>query len=122
MLLSHPTNENNAMASQPDSSPAADRILVYAVHPDDETLGAGGLIQQALASGAEVHVTFVTDGDNNPWPQRFVERRWKLPAGHRERWGQRRRHEARAALAELGVAGTQARFLGVPDQWLAELV
>ena len=30
MLLSHPTNENNTMASQPDSSAAADRILVYA--------------------------------------------------------------------------------------------
>jgi len=34
---------------------ANDRIIVVAPHPDDEILGAGGLIQQACAVGAEVH-------------------------------------------------------------------
>ena len=52
---------------------ARDRVLVLAVHPDDESLCAGGLIQHALAHGAKVRVVFITDGDNNPWPQRFVE-------------------------------------------------
>ena len=28
-----------------------DRVLVFAVHPDDETLGAGGLIQKAYNPG-----------------------------------------------------------------------
>src|SRR5580704_2711504 len=44
---------------------ANDRIIVVAPHPDDEILGAGGLIQQACAAGAEVHVIYLTSGDHN---------------------------------------------------------
>ena len=55
-----------------DQLHAGAKIAVLAPHPDDESLGTGGLIQQALAAGAEVRVIFVTDGDNNPWPQRFA--------------------------------------------------
>lgn len=99
-----------------------DRVLIYAVHPDDETLGAGGLIQQALAANATVRVIFVTDGDNNPWPQRFLERRWHLTAAHRHRWGQRRRREALAALAALGVDPAQVFSLGWPDQGITALL
>ncbi len=39
-----------------------DRILVIAPHADDETLGCGGMIVDALAQGAEVHVAIVTMG------------------------------------------------------------
>ena len=42
------------------------RVLMLAPHPDDESLGTGGLIQRATRAGGEVHVVFVTDGDNNP--------------------------------------------------------
>ena len=59
------------------------RILILAPHPDDESLGTGGLIQQALAAGAALRVLFITDGDNNPWPQRFIERRWFINAPER---------------------------------------
>jgi LmbE family N-acetylglucosaminyl deacetylase/SAM-dependent methyltransferase len=38
------------------------RLVVVAAHPDDETLGAGGLIARAAASGVRVHVVVVTDG------------------------------------------------------------
>ena len=44
---------------------AADRLLVFAPHPDDETLATGELIQLARESGASVRVVFGTDGDNN---------------------------------------------------------
>src|ERR1051325_3837894 len=44
------------------------RVLVIAPHPDDETIGAGGLIQQALAQGSLVKVVVVTNGDG----QRFA--------------------------------------------------
>ena len=71
-----------------------DRVLVFAPHPDDEALGCGGLIQQAVELGAEVRVIFQTDGDNNPWPQRYVEQRWTIDASCRQRWGARRRLEA----------------------------
>jgi N-acetylglucosamine malate deacetylase 1 len=40
-----------------------ERILVYAPHPDDETLGCGGLMSKAKSAGAEVFVQFLTVGD-----------------------------------------------------------
>ncbi|MCB1569830.1 MAG: PIG-L family deacetylase, partial [Xanthomonadales bacterium] len=52
----------------------SDRLLVVVPHPDDETLATGGLIQRALLAGAALRVVFATDGDNNPWPQRWLER------------------------------------------------
>lgn len=96
-----------------------DRLLVFAPHPDDETLAVGETLQLALAAGAAVRVVFATDGDNNPWPQRWLERRWRIGAGERARWGARRRGEAIAALAALGLEGDAAiGFLGWPDQGL----
>lgn len=100
----------------------SDRILVLAAHPDDETLGTGALLQRAVNAGAAVQVVFVTDGDNNPWPQRFLERRWKIQAADRARWAGRRRDEAKAALRQLGVDDGQADFWGFPDQGLSGLL
>src|SRR5216684_383924 len=98
------------------------RVMVLAPHPDDETLATGGLLQQAVSAGAAVRVLFVTDGDNNPWPQRAVERQWQIGSTARARWGKRRRGEALAALACLGVAADSASFLGYPDQGLTSLL
>ncbi len=99
-----------------------DRVLVFAPHPDDETIAAGGLLQYACARGARVRVVFATDGDNNPWAQRAVERRWRISAADRARFGARRRREALAALARLGVAAGNAEFLGYHDQGLTALL
>lgn len=100
---------------------AQDRLLVVAPHPDDETLAAGELIQAALAAGAVVRVLYATDGDNNPWPQRWLEKRWRIDASARERWGRRRREEAAAALVELAADRTvEVRHLGWPDQGLTD--
>src|SRR6266404_5131934 len=101
---------------------AQDRVLVLAAHPDDETLATGGLLQKALAAGAAVRILFVTDGDNNPWPQRVIERRWRITASDRTRWGERRRREAGAALACLGAPPDCACFFGYPDQSLTDLL
>jgi LmbE family N-acetylglucosaminyl deacetylase len=38
-------------------------LLVFAPHPDDDAIGAGGVIQQALADRKKVRVVFVTSGD-----------------------------------------------------------
>lgn len=97
------------------------RILVIAPHPDDESLGAGGLIQQALAVGADVRVIFVTDGDNNPWPQRWLEWRWRIDDECRRRWGARRRTEALRAIKQLGLSESQAEFFALPDAELLPL-
>jgi LmbE family N-acetylglucosaminyl deacetylase len=101
---------------------SADRVLVLAPHPDDETLATGGLLQRAAAAGAGTRVVFVTDGENNPWPQRVLESRWRIGTSARRRWAVRRRREARAALAALNVPASQARFLGLPDQGLTHRV
>ena len=99
-----------------------ERLLVLAVHPDDESLCAGGLIQQALARGGEVRVVFLTDGDNNPWPQRYIERRWHIDDAARARWGKRRDGEALAALECLGVQPESISFWHYPDQGLTRLL
>ena len=41
---------------------AVDRLVVVAAHPDDETLGAGGLITIAAERDIAVTVVVLTDG------------------------------------------------------------
>mgnify|MGYP000548420414 CR=1 FL=1 len=101
---------------------AEDRLLVLAPHPDDETLATGTLLQRAVTAGASVRVAFVTSGDNNPWAQRAVERRWHIGERERLRFGRLREGEALAALGELGVPPALATFLRFPDQGLTELL
>lgn len=96
------------------------RLLVMAPHPDDESLATAILLQRAAAAGAQIQIVYLTDGDDNPWPQRFVDRQWRVRALDRKRWGERRRREAVAALQVLGVDAGDARFLGYPDQKLTD--
>jgi LmbE family N-acetylglucosaminyl deacetylase len=98
------------------------RVLVLAPHPDDESLATGGLLQKVSDAGGECRVIFLTDGENNPWPQRVIERRWRIKTTDKERWGCRRRLEATSALAELGVSESVAAFWGFPDQGLTGLL
>ena len=98
------------------------RLLLFAPHPDDESLACSILLQRAVHAGAVVRVVYVTDGDDNPWPQRVLERKWRLNATDRRRWGRLRRTEALAALRVLGVNGSAARFLALPDQKLTAVL
>jgi LmbE family N-acetylglucosaminyl deacetylase len=98
------------------------RLMVWAPHPDDETLSSGFLIQATLRAGGRVRVVFLTDGDNNPWPQRWLERRWGLGPADRARWGARRRQEAQHATRVLGLDRADLRFLSYPDQGLTALL
>ncbi len=80
--------------------------LVLAPHPDDESLGCGGLIAQACAAGTPPLVAVLTDGAaSHPG-----SRAWPGP-----RLAALRVEEARAAVGALGLAGERVRFLGVPD-------
>lgn len=94
---------------------ARDRVLLIAPHPDDESIATGGLVQVVLDTGAALRVLVLTDGDNNPWPQRWLEKRWRIGAADRARWGARRRLEAMAAMRILGCPLESVRFLGLPD-------
>lgn len=102
-------------------APTLDRTLIVAPHPDDDAIGAGGLIQRAVASGARVRVVFATDGESNAWPQRYMHKKLVIRKDDRARWGAMRREEACEALARLGVERDAARFLGFPDQKIAVL-
>jgi LmbE family N-acetylglucosaminyl deacetylase len=99
----------------------SDRLLLIAPHPDDESLAMGGIIQRALKAGAAVRVLFATNGDRNPWPQRWLEKRWRIGHDESQRWGAMRCREARAALKELGFH-TEAHFLNFPDQGVTRLL
>lgn len=110
---------NDAMTPAFDS---ATRLLVIAPHPDDEIIACGGLLQAVAQAGGRARVLFATDGDNNPWPQRLTERRWRLDAQARRRWGALRRGEAEAALDALRCAGLDGMHAGWPDGGLTTLL
>jgi LmbE family N-acetylglucosaminyl deacetylase len=101
--------------------PILDRTLVIAPHPDDESIAAGGLLQRAIASGGVVRVIFVTDGDNNPWPLRFLKRKLRVTDADHAEWGALRRDESRRALSVLGATADSATFLGYPDRKLTRM-
>lgn len=108
-------------AAEPLVIPPHLRVLVVAPHPDDESLGAGGLMQQTLAAGGRVHVLFMTNGDGYP---EAVE----VATGHREPsasdyrgFGELRRAEALVALEHYRVLPLSVTFLGFPDGGLAEI-
>lgn len=100
----------------------AERLLVIAPHPDDETLGAGGLIQRVLERGGSVRVVLVTAGDGyieavkhetgelHPRPAEFIA------------YGEKRLREARAALRVLGDERGRLLLLGFPDGGLDDLL
>jgi LmbE family N-acetylglucosaminyl deacetylase len=59
--------------------PSCDRLVVVSPHPDDETLGSGGLIATAAMRAVPVLVVSVTDGEAaRPQPDLGAERRLEL--------------------------------------------
>ena len=97
------------------------RVLVFAPHPDDETLAVGGLIHRLNKSGVPVRIVFMTNGDG--YPHAVME---DLGTAHPTRadyvaFGALRQREAIAAVRKLGLGGSNVRFLGFPDGGLAEL-
>ncbi|HVM61267.1 MAG TPA: PIG-L family deacetylase [Verrucomicrobiae bacterium] len=94
---------------------AEDRIVVVAPHPDDEVLGAGGIIQQACAAGAEVHVVYLTNGDHNQFAFKLYRLRLHLGPIQYLFFGNLRQREAIAATGILGLSPDQLTFLGFPD-------
>ncbi len=101
---------------------AGERLLVIAPHPDDETLGAGGLVQRVLARGGSARVVILTAGDGYPDAvARETGNREPRPADF-VAYGRRRMGEARAAVRELGGGRVHLQFLGFPDGGLAPLL
>jgi LmbE family N-acetylglucosaminyl deacetylase len=91
------------------------RVVVFAPHPDDETLGCGGTIAKKLAVGYEVIIVVMTDGrflllksfgiDDDPSPEQVKEIR---------------RGEVLRATKILGVPEKNIVFLDFVDGTLKE--
>lgn len=82
------------------------KVLVVAPHPDDESLGCGGLIAKLAAKGATFHTVFITDGGAS----HSGSRKWP-----RQRLAARREHEAEQALRLLGIGDQPRTFLRLHD-------
>ena len=116
-------------AAAPTDTPAlfpqrlgrGDSVLVFAAHPDDEALGAGGLIHAALAAGARVTVVIFTNGDGYLEGVDVGFRTLFSTPGRFIAYGKQRQTEALAAAARLGLDPSQVVFLGYPDRGLAVL-
>jgi LmbE family N-acetylglucosaminyl deacetylase len=124
------TYHRNLQVSDANFSPLPalsknDRILILSPHPDDETLGAGGLMAKAASLGIPVRVVFLTNGDGSLATRlvqdaRFVEQMAKgkdpkRPHNIYQQIAPMRQKEALAALAKLHVPGQNVTFLGYPD-------
>ncbi|HET6209419.1 MAG TPA: PIG-L family deacetylase [Jatrophihabitans sp.] len=84
-------------------------IVVLAAHPDDESLGAGGLIAAAADAGHRVVIVIGCDGEGSHPDSTVVP----------DRLRELRRAEAAAAAAELG-PDVELVLLGLPDGLLSE--
>ncbi len=88
------------------------RAIVVAPHPDDETIGAFGLIRRLIKSGAYVSVVIVTDGAaSHPASPSWPSERLKMA----------RRRESVAALRLCGLPQGALTFLDYPDGALSSL-
>jgi len=97
------------------------RLLVFAPHPDDETLAAGGLIQRVLAKQGTVRVVFVTNGDGYVDGVRKEVNRSRTSRSDFIEYGRRRHDEAVSALHDLGLQAHDGVFLGFPDDGIDDL-
>jgi len=91
-----------------------DNIIVFAPHPDDETLACGGIIAKRLNDGYDVSIVFLTDGRNalsdlgvfsQPTPLELKEIR---------------KEETRRATKILGLSEGNLIFLDMEDGRLEE--
>jgi poly(3-hydroxybutyrate) depolymerase/LmbE family N-acetylglucosaminyl deacetylase len=100
----------------------AERVVVVAPHPDDETLGAGGLMQRVLAQGGTVRVVLLTAGDGYVEGVERETGRPRVRPAEFVAYGERRLGEERAALRVLGGGRIRLEFLGFPDGGLEPLL
>ncbi|WP_116109109.1 PIG-L family deacetylase [Lewinella sp. IMCC34191] len=101
--------------------PASDLLawsstVIFSPHPDDESLGCGGLIRTLCDMDRMVRVVFVTDGAmSHPNSRKFP----------REARVDLRRAEAITACAHLGVPSDRVYFMSlrdgeVPSEWATD--
>lgn len=96
------------------------KILIFAPHPDDETLGAGGSIMKWIEEGHDIHIVWFTDGRAG---YRIAKEENKLEECEETRISEEELAEIRLAEADaagdlLGVKKENRYFLKFFDQEL----
>ena len=89
------------------------KAVVVAAHPDDETLGASGLVQRLHERGVPVSLVIATDGEA-AFPSADARERAEL--------ARTRRRELYESLHAQGLGAIAVRWLGLPDSGLADRV
>lgn len=84
-------------------------LVVVAPHPDDESLGCGGLIAQACAQGVSVRLVVVSDGvGSHPDSHAYPPPRLQVL----------REAETLRAAEQLGLDADNVRFVRLPDRFV----
>ena len=84
-------------------------LVVVAPHPDDESLGCGGLVAEACAQGRPTRIVVVSDGaGSHPASKKYPRNRLRAL----------REAEARGAASALGLAPRHVLFLRQPDRFV----
>lgn len=88
------------------------RAVFLIPHPDDESLGCGGMIQKLLSENVEVKLCFLTSGGaSHPNSKKFPREALEIL----------RENEARKACKILGIPTANLVFLRQPDGALSHL-
>ena len=89
------------------------RAIVFAPHPDDETLGCGGTIARKLSEGYDISVVFLTDG-------RYALRELGVSRPTPFEMKEMRRDDALRATRILGLREKNLVFLDFEDRTLGK--
>src|ERR1041385_2797675 len=114
VISNHPSCAASTEPSTLDLQ-AQDRILIVAPHPDDETIAAAGVIQEAVSRKIPVRVVYLTNGDSNQLSFLFYRKQFVFGSRRAVAMGELRRQEAVNAMHSLGLTEDQLIFLGYPD-------
>lgn len=97
------------------------RIVIFAPHCDDETLGPGGLIKEALERKINVKVVLITNGDGFAYSAKKELGHIILTPEEYIKYALIRQKETVNALKNLGLPSQDIIFLGYPDEGISEM-
>lgn len=119
----HLANEWQTHVSLPQAAPhkSCDRVIVFAPHSDDETLGCGGMLATAVKNGAGVRVVLITNGDGFRIAAGRAYGTIRVTPQKCIKFAYKRQKETLSALGQLGVDANQVTFLGYPDRGISQL-
>ena len=103
--------KNAPYLNQARLGPDIGNLFVLAPHPDDESLGCGGLIALLRNAGTEVSVVFVTSGSASHTSKTYPP----------EVLSEMREIEAQKACEDLGIPTSNVHFLRAQDSGLSQL-